>query len=78
MMYGHSVPGQHVFSYAGSFGQTTLLSIDKHFCTQLLTSGFAHNLKAISVRDINSYEVVKKLCERKSRDLDRFGFVIWL
>lgn len=66
MMYGHSVPCKNIFSYAGSFGQTTLPTIEERFCTQLLSSGFAYNLKAIGVRDRNSYEVVKGLCNREA------------
>lgn len=58
--YGHVLKSKRIFSYAGSFGSTTLEDIYKCGCSELINSGFEKMFK-IGVRDQNSYDIVKHL-----------------
>lgn len=60
MMYGHCLPTNNVFSYAPSFGQTDIELIQEHNCMELIASGLS-KFKALSARDIHTYEMIKKL-----------------
>lgn len=60
MMYGHGVNTDHLISYAPSFGQTDIERIEQFHCKELITSGLK-KFEALSVRDLNSAEIVKKL-----------------
>ena len=66
MMYGHSVVCPTIFSYAGSFGQTDIKEIEERGCRALIAAGFSENFSALSVRDRNSYDIVRSLCGRKA------------
>ena len=56
--YGIGVPCHKQISYAASFGPTTLEMINEHNAGALIQAGMQH-LKAISVRDKNSFDIVK-------------------
>ena len=60
MMYGHTVPAKHIFSYAASFGQTDTKCIAEKHCTALIASGFK-TFNAICVRDQASADTVTSL-----------------
>ena len=59
-LYGDVKNAKKVISYAGSFGTTTIDVIDKFGVRDLLTQAMS-KMAAISVRDTNSFEVVKNL-----------------
>lgn len=59
-LYGDVKNAKKVVSYAGSFGTTTIDVIDKFGVRDKLKNAMSH-LSAISVRDTNSFEVVKNL-----------------
>lgn len=59
-LYGDVKNAKKVISYAGSFGTTTIDVIDKFGVRDLLTQAMS-KMAAISVRDTNSFEVVKSL-----------------
>lgn len=58
-MYGHALCVKRIFSYAGSFGKTTLQDVRTSGCMELIRSGF-QRMHAIGVRDQNSFEIVEK------------------
>lgn len=60
VFFGHCLPTENVISYAGSFGPTTIGDVDRLHCRQLIKSGL-ENMKAVTVRDQNSADVVKNL-----------------
>ena len=59
-LYGDVKNAKKVISYAGSFGTTTVEIIDQYGVRDILANAM-YNLAAISVRDINSFKVVKNL-----------------
>ncbi len=59
-MYGNNLKAKHIISYAGSFGPTNFNDIVNQGMQEMISNGFA-KMDAISVRDNNSYEIVKKL-----------------
>lgn len=63
--YGIGVPCKKQFSYAASFGPTTLDLIDKKNVRSLIEGGLK-NLDTIMVRDANSAELVKILTGREA------------
>lgn len=65
IMFGHAAPSDIVFSYAASFGPTKYEDICIRRCIPLISSGLA-SMQGISVRDKNSYEIVKKLTSKTS------------
>ncbi len=60
VFFGLCLPTENVFSYAGSFGPTTYEDIVKHHCVPFIKAGLS-NMKGVSVRDINSAQIVEKL-----------------
>ena len=56
--YGIGVPCKNQVSYAASFGPTTLEMIDEHNMAAMVAAGIS-NIKAITVRDKNSADIVK-------------------
>lgn len=64
-LYGRVVNADKVISYAGSFGHTTLDDI-YHFGVQEEMASALASMAGISVRDINSFEIVRKLTGREA------------
>ncbi len=60
-LYGKGLNAPTVISYAGSFGATTLEKI-QHYHIEKPIGENLKNLKAVSVRDQNSADIVKTLC----------------
>lgn len=60
VFFGHALPTNHVFSYAGSFGPTTIEDVRSYHCEAFISSGLKA-MKMISVRDQNSQFVVESL-----------------
>lgn len=60
-LYGKGLNAPLVISYAGSFGATTLEKI-QHYHIEKPIGENLKNLKAVSVRDQNSADIVKTLC----------------
>lgn len=58
--FGHALPSDNVFAYAGSFGPTTIDSIKEWHCEAFVKSGL-ENMTNISVRDKNSADIVREL-----------------
>lgn len=58
-LYGNDLKAKHVISYAGCFGPTTYEDVIKQGQDQMISKGL-HHMDAVSVRDQNSVEVVKK------------------
>lgn len=59
-LYGCIPQAQEVISYAGSFGHTTLEQLKEHELVDEIGKTML-TMKAISVRDQNSYEIVEKI-----------------
>lgn len=59
-LYGQVANADKVISYAGSFGHTTIEDI-KHFNVQKKITSAMASMAAISVRDLNSFCIVKEL-----------------
>ena len=59
-LYGKVRNTNKVISYAGSFGHTTMFDIE-HYGLRTEISDALNSMAAISVRDINSSDIVKKL-----------------
>lgn len=59
-LYGKVENADLVISYAGSFGHTTLEDI-RHYGVEQEIASAMNSMAAISVRDMNSYEIVKAL-----------------
>lgn len=59
-LYGRVLNTDKVISYAASFGHTTMADIE-HYGVKLEIADALNSMQAISVRDINSYEIVKEL-----------------
>ena len=59
-LYGRVSNTDKVISYAASFGHTTMADIE-HYGVKLEIADALNSMQAISVRDINSYEIVKDL-----------------
>lgn len=70
-LYGDVRNASQVISYAGSFGATTSDLIEKYGLTSEIAESL-NKLKGISVRDDNSYEIIKKLVPQANveRNLD--------
>lgn len=60
IFFGHGLPTDNVFAYAASFGPTNYEDIEKLHCIPFVKSGL-ESMKAISVRDNNTRDIVKKL-----------------
>lgn len=59
-LFGHGLNADKVITYAASFGATTVEKIE-HLGLRDEISGYLKNLTKISVRDKNSFDVVKEL-----------------
>lgn len=62
-MYGYDLKSRSVISYSGSFGPSTLKEIGEKGKTEQIRDGL-DQFKAISVRDQNSQNIVKTLCDK--------------
>lgn len=60
VFFGHALPSNKVFSYAGSFGPTTYEDIESKHCEAFIASGLKA-MKGVSVRDKNSFALVQRL-----------------
>lgn len=60
VFFGHCLPTESVISYAGCFGPTTIENVRRLHCEPFVSSGLK-SMKAISVRDQNSADVVREL-----------------
>ncbi len=60
VFFGHCLPTDNVFAYAGSFGPTTYDDILKWHSVAFVKSGL-QSMKFVTVRDSNSADVVEKL-----------------
>lgn len=60
VLFGHALPSNKVFSYAGCFGPTTIGDIERLHCSAFVASGL-QTMVGLSVRDKNSAEIVKLL-----------------
>ena len=58
--YGHGLKSKNNISYAASFGPTSLELINDFNLKELIKSGLM-TLKSISVRDYNSFEILRSL-----------------
>ncbi|MDG5813850.1 polysaccharide pyruvyl transferase family protein [Chitinispirillales bacterium ANBcel5] len=61
-LFGRGLPSKHIISYAASFGNTTVESILNYGIENTITESLK-NLDSISVRDSNSYEIIRYLTE---------------
>jgi len=59
-LYGHNSEAEKLVSYAGSFGNTTLEKLEKYRIKDEIAE-VLKNFDSISVRDMNSYQIVTKL-----------------
>ncbi len=59
-LYGNGLKTKHIISYAGCFGPTTYADVVKQDQQKMISDGL-HNMDAVSVRDWNSMETVKKV-----------------
>lgn len=64
VFFGHCLPSDNVFSYAGSFGPTTLDDIHCLHSEHLVASGLKA-MKGITVRDLNSAKIVENLTGKR-------------
>ena len=58
-LYGNNLNSKHVISYAGCFGPTTYEDVVKQGQQEMISKGL-NQMDAVSVRDKNSLETVKK------------------
>lgn len=65
MMYGYGLNTKRVSSYAGSFGPTTIEDIQNKGKSSAIKNGL-NKFYSISVRDINSQSIIKKLCGKEA------------
>lgn len=65
VFFGHALPSDIVFSYAASFGPTTISDIKRLHCEAFVKSGLA-SMKGLSMRDYNSMKITKELTGRDS------------
>ena len=64
--FGHALPSDKVFAYAGCFGPTKLEDIEKLHCKAFVASGLA-SMKGLAMRDQNSIRIAKELTGRDSK-----------
>lgn len=62
VFFGYCLPTEKVISYAGSFGPTKLKEIHQLHATNFVSSGLK-NMKHITVRDINSSDIIQNLID---------------
>lgn len=61
--FGHALPTNKVFAYAGCFGPTTMEDIKKLHCEAFVGSGL-NSMKGLAMRDQNSIQIAKELTGR--------------
>lgn len=64
LFWGHCLPSDHIISYGGSFGPTTLGDIERLHCVELISSGLK-SMDGVSVRDKNSADIVEHLINQR-------------
>lgn len=64
MMYGYGLKAKRIISYAASFGPTTIQEIEQKAKKQEIQHGL-ERFEALSVRDYNSYSIVKNLLSKE-------------
>lgn len=74
-LFGYHYFDKNVISYAASFGNTTLDQLKKYNVDSEIGEMLS-NFKSISVRDSNSYHIVKTLC-KKNISLNLDPVLIW-
>ena len=67
-LYGDVKNANRVFSYAGSFGATTLEIIEKYAVKEKIKNAL-NKMKSVSVRDANSYKIVSNLLDNKDIEI---------
>lgn len=60
VFFGHCLPSDNIFAYAGSFGPTTIEDINRLHSRAFVQSGI-ENMKYVTVRDANSASIIQKL-----------------
>ena len=65
ILWGFGSPSNHMFSYAASFGPSTMDWIQQKNAVEFIKGGI-NNLSAISVRDENSRQIIEQLSDRKA------------
>lgn len=65
VFFGHALPTKKVFSYAGSFGPTTIDDVQRLHCEALVGGGLA-NMVGLGMRDQNSMDIAKVLTGKDS------------
>ena len=63
-MYGYGLHSKRIVSYTGSFGPTIIKEIESKGKEELIKNGFKNNFQSISVRDLNSKNIVQTLSGR--------------
>lgn len=63
VFFGHALPTDKVFSYAGTFGPTTLDDIKKRHCEAFVGGGL-NSMVGLGLRDQNSIDIAKSLTDR--------------
>ena len=58
--FGHCLPSNKVFAYAGCFGPTTINDVDRWHARAFVSSGLA-SMCGLSMRDQNSISIAKEL-----------------
>lgn len=66
VMFGHALPSDKVFAYAGCFGPTKIEDIKRLHCVALVAGGLS-SMKGLSMRDQNSIDITKELTGRDSK-----------
>lgn len=59
-LFGYGLPSKKVFSYAGSFGSTTIKEIDNKDCREYIHEGLG-GMCGLSMRDKNSVEICENI-----------------
>ena len=62
--WGMGVPCEKVYSYAGSFGPTTIGHIKEHCAVEFIAAGI-ERINRISVRDMNSKMIIEAISDKK-------------
>ena len=63
LFFGIGVPCQNIYTYAACCGPTDLKMIEQNHMKQLITAGLT-DIKKISVRDENTYNIVNSLTDK--------------
>lgn len=64
-LFGHALPADKVFAYAGCFGPTTLDDIRSLHCEAFVTSGL-QSMQGLGMRDQNSIAIAEALTGKKA------------